>query len=419
MALDQPPSYVKAPAVIERQSDQFADLALSEVTSTAKKGELIVGQSFAGEPIRLPMTLGYHMLAHGDTRSGKTNWLDSQIVQLHWQFARGVPLEVIAGDFKRELSATWSRSPLMPFGVAKTVVEITEMLQQVVYGPDGILDRYDLFERVAGEYNRVVRNLREYAAVTNTTPRFRYVVIDEINALLEAADSSDGLDVLLKQILQMGAGAGVFVVGGAQYLTAKTFGRDGSKQFVTRMHFGFYDPAAIQMMFGVVPPEARQFLDATPGRGLIRTVTMPVAQVFQAYRCDEDDILGAIETAGACELSRVLSSDASPQPNKLSDVDALAASISLDTPEDLARLLLLRQKSMNEIQRILGKRREESLAITAKALRKLVTEMLSNGWSEEQICAAFPKTPKSYIQALVSRCVAQNGRSDDVGTLEK
>lgn len=279
---------------------------LSDMLPTVPSGHLAYGMLTSGELLTLPLADGYHALFHGDTRSGKTNAIDSVIVQLHHQ---PVPVRLVLGDFKRELAATWRRSPKVE-AVETEPQHIAEMLEEMVHGDDGILQRYSLFERVASESGRVIRNLGEYHQVTRTTLRQTFVVVDELNAVIAAAGSDKTLERSLQVALQTGAGAGCYILSGAQYLDAKTFGRSGSKQFVTRAHFGAYDQTAQRMIFNgaAVEDEQKNLLDGGKGRGLIKVVGQSVPVAFQALRCDEGDIIeaigdGARGVPGRCEIT--------------------------------------------------------------------------------------------------------------------
>lgn len=291
-----------APAALALTLPDVAPLA--DVLDDLPKSRLAYGVLPDGKPLLLPIAAGYHILSHGDTRSGKTNFLDGLLVQLHHKAAY-YDIRLIAGDFKRELAATWGRSPLVG-DVETDPTAIAELLEEIVSGKDGVLDRYATFKRLGEQSGRIIRNIGDWCKATGERPRLVFVCVDELNAVLEAADKKDNLAGALKIALQTGAGAGVFVAGGAQYLSAKTFGRDGSKQFVTRAHFGAFDAVAIRTMFGEkLPEEARPLLTGQPGRGLIRTVGQTLPTPFQALRCDEDDIVGAI---------RLLTADAPTMP---------------------------------------------------------------------------------------------------------
>lgn len=266
---------------------------LADVLDGLPRNQLAYGRLPGGAVLMLPLASGYHILGHGDTRSGKTNFLDGLLVQLHHK-AKEYDLRLIAGDFKHELAATWARSPLLE-AVETDPAAIAEMLEELVTGRDGVLERYDQFKRLGEQSGRIVRNLGDWCKVTGEKPRLTFVAVDELNAVLEAADRRANLSGALKIALQTGAGAGLFVMGGAQYLGSKVFGRDGSKQFVTRAHFGAWDPVAIRTMFGEkLPEDQRALLTGQAGRGLIRTAGQATATPFQALKCSEDDILGAI-----------------------------------------------------------------------------------------------------------------------------
>jgi DNA segregation ATPase FtsK/SpoIIIE-like protein len=141
-----------------------------------------------------------------------------------------------------------------------------------------------------------------------------FLVVDEMNAVLEAAGKKSNLESSLKQALQTGAGAGVYILGGAQYLTSRLFGREGSRQFVTRAHFGRADAPALRMMFGQsIDDQAKALLTGEPGRGLIRTVRQPDPTPFQALHCSDTDILDVLAlTDTAPTMARLV-----PEPETL------------------------------------------------------------------------------------------------------
>lgn len=279
-------------------AEQVLDLPglvdLGDRLSDVPVSHLAYGVLPGGDLLTLPMAAGFHSLFHGDTRSGKSNSIDGLLVQLHHKADR-YPMRIIAGDFKRELAATWQRSHLIS-SIETDPESIADLIDELVHGDDGILARYDLFGRVANDHNAVVRNIGDYRKATGHTPGLSFLVIDELNAVLEAVARKSKLQSSLKQALQTGAGAGVFILGGAQYLTSQTFGREGSRQFVTRAHFGRADSTAIRMMFGAgIDDQARALLTGQPGRGLIRTVQQTDPTPFQALRCSDDDILNVLQ----------------------------------------------------------------------------------------------------------------------------
>lgn len=332
LAYAQPAAEQPAPALPPAEA---APITLPEQAALAEhlpgRGRLVYGVLPGGQTLTLPLAAGYHMLAHGDTRSGKTNWIDGMIVQLHHQ-AEHYDLDIIAGDFKRELAATWRRSPLLST-VETDPQAIAEQLEHIVHGKDGILQRYSAFEALGTEHNRIVRNMGDYVKVTGERPRLRFVIIDEINALLEACSKSTRLAPVLKQVLQTGAGAGVYILGGAQYLSAQVFGRDGSKQFVTRAHFGAYDQNAVKVMFSnQLQLETRELITGQPGRGLIRTVGQSQPQAFQALRCEEADILEAIDIVrGRRSPGEAAIIDIDPTPPRASSGGSVTTSTSSES----------------------------------------------------------------------------------------
>ncbi len=265
---------------------------LADALSHVKPAHLAFGVLADGTLLQRPFAQCYHALFTGDTRSGKTNQLDSLIVQLHHMSTRQ-RLKLYACDYKQELQATWSRSALFesilsdPRHVDALLKELAQHVQQ----------RYSAFASVGAQHNRIVRNISDYANVTGRSAQLVVVVIDEINALLKAAQRSTSVADSLTTLLQTGGGAGVYVLGGAQHLTANVLGRDASKQFVSRALFGAYDDIAARMMFSTVNKSAAQTFDRgmVPGRGLVRLVGMQQAEPFQALHCSEHDILDSIK----------------------------------------------------------------------------------------------------------------------------
>lgn len=290
-------------------------IALADALPRVKPGNIVLGMGPDGL-IQLSFAACYHALWTGDTRTGKTNGLDGVIVQLH-HLARRMPITLYGADYKRELSATWNRSRLFGSGILTNPRDVADLLAELVNGADGVRARYARFEQAGQDRGRIVRNIIDFARISGGPPRLVVLVLDELNALLEAAGKGDLVADHLRQLLQMGAGAGVYVLGGAQYLTAAVFGRDGSKQFTSRALFGTYDPTAARMMFGSTPtPDMIEQLTGGQGRGLIRTVQQQQPIPFQALRCDESDILGAIElvtTDGSTYSSATTSATAALQ----------------------------------------------------------------------------------------------------------
>jgi DNA segregation ATPase FtsK/SpoIIIE-like protein len=279
-------------------------VALADVLDTVPPGHLAYGLLSSGQLLTLPLGSSYHGLFHGDTRSGKTNAIDGMIVQLHHMSQR-MPITLYAGDFKEELAATWDRSALFAAGVATQPAQIAEILEQLVYGPDGVKTRYQAFKQLGAETGRIIRNIGDYGRMTGQRPALVVMFVDEINAVLKAAGKNEQLASAMTQLLQMGAGAGIYLMGGAQYMSAQTLSREGSKQFVTRAAFGAYDGTTARMLFSSpVTNEDRLLLTGQSGRGLIRTVGESGARPFQALRCDEGDILTAIDLTRKGTTSR-------------------------------------------------------------------------------------------------------------------
>ncbi|HEX6293416.1 MAG TPA: FtsK/SpoIIIE domain-containing protein [Herpetosiphonaceae bacterium] len=317
-----------APAAAAEDRDDDAPqlpsiVELSRVRDRIQPAHLAYGVLASGELLQLKLGHGYHGLYHGDTGSGKTNAINSMIAQLHHMVAAGVPLQLYAADYKRELSATWSRSALFESGILTEPGEIAEMLGEL---GGMVRTRYELFEDTSRRYERVVENYSAYASVTGETLPVVICIVDELNAALEASRKNAPLAENLRSLLQIGRGAGVLVQGGFQYMRAENFGRDGSKQFVTRAHFGAYDQTAVAMLFGskVDHNALQQVIDGTPGRGIIKTVRQPTPQPFQALRCGERDILEAIDLVRDRETEGNMPTFAVAHPKHLETIETVS-----------------------------------------------------------------------------------------------
>jgi|GEM_PF-3310867 len=309
-ALPQPVAPALLPALPEPEPVAVpASIELSDSWNQIKPGHVAFGAVAGGELLQLPLGRIYHALFHGDTGGGKTNAIDSMIVQLHRMAARGVSLQLYAGDYKRELAATWRRSALFGEGIQTEPIDIANMLADLA---EETRLRQATFERAGTATGRIIRNYSEYVGVTGEQLPVIVCIVDELNAVLEAS-AGTALDSNLRTLLQMGRASGVLVHGGFQYMTSNVFGRDGSKQFITRAHFGAYDQTAVKMLFGVVDHKALQpLVTGQAGRGLIRTVGQTQPMVFQALHCSEQDILDAISGVSNVSASPVFRADMTP-----------------------------------------------------------------------------------------------------------
>jgi len=285
-----------APAVLQAPEPEPLTLPttveLSDAWNSIKPGHVAFGAVAGGELLQLPLARIYHALFHGDTGGGKTNAIDSMIVQLHRMAERSVSLQLYAGDYKRELATTWRRSSLFAEGIQTEPKDIANMLADLA---EETRLRQAAFERAGTATGRIIRNYSEYVNATGDRLPVVVCIVDELNAVLEASAGTE-LDSNLRTLLQMGRASAVLVHGGFQYMTSNVFGRDGSKQFITRAHFGAYDQTAVKMLFGAVDHKALQpLVTGQAGRGLIRTVGQAQPSVFQALHCSEQDILEAIQ----------------------------------------------------------------------------------------------------------------------------
>jgi DNA segregation ATPase FtsK/SpoIIIE-like protein len=203
-------------------------------------------------------------------------------------------------DVKREMSSTWERSRLIETESDPRI--ILDSLREVLHGNGGILHRYDMFKAAGEEHQRVIKTIAEYEGVTGERMGHWLIILDELNALFEGSKDKDKEDLV--RILQMGAGAGCYILSGAQYITHDLLKRAGSKQFVTRAIFGSYDGTAVNMLFSGKPSDAhRALLTGQPGRGLIRTTGQVEPLAFQALHCTEADILHAVNSGAESVLT--------------------------------------------------------------------------------------------------------------------
>lgn len=260
-----------------------------EIAAQVRPGYFAYGVLADGQLVQKPITSAYHTLLHGETRSGKTTSIHNLVVQAH-VLAHHADVRFYMTDVKRELGAAWGRSPLLAAPVQNDASGAGELITELVQGQDGVLSRYEQFEALAHERNVICANIREYERHTGQRPPLVFVVIDELNALLELAKKGDELQRALTILLQTGAAAGFYVIAGAQYLNAKVFGRDATQQFVSRAHFGTYDSVALRMLFNQAP---QQMVGEAipPGRGFIRVQGQPAVLPFQGVYCDEPTIL--------------------------------------------------------------------------------------------------------------------------------
>lgn len=283
-----------------------------EIAEQVRPGYFAYGVLADGQLVQKPITSAYHTLLHGETRSGKTTSIHNLVVQAH-VLAHHADVRFYMTDVKRELGAAWGRSPLLAAPVQNDASGAGELITELVQGQDGVLSRYEQFEGLAHKRNVICANIREYERHTGQRPPLVFVVIDELNALLELAKKGDELQRALTILLQTGAAAGFYVIAGAQYLNAKVFGRDATQQFVSRAHFGTYDSVALRMLFNQAP---QQMVGEAmpPGRGFIRVQGQPAVLPFQGVYCDEPTILEVQQRLRQAE--RVARSSAVHGPKK-------------------------------------------------------------------------------------------------------
>lgn len=269
---------------------------LADYIAQIKPHCLAFGIDTNGRLLQAPLSQSYHLLSSGRTRSGKSNSLNLILAQLHYQQRHhGLQASISVLDYKRELSAIWSRSSLVELATTEPV-DMVDLLRDMVHGSDGLLARQDLFAREGARLGRVFGNLVAYEAGTGQRLKRHFIAIDELNAVLIAADDKSLADELAK-LLYLGAGAGFFIIGGAHQLDASTFKRAAKEQFSSRMQFGAFDQSTVNLMYGSIridEPEV-QLLDGRSGRGLIQLVAQNRPTPFQALEVTEGDLLPFID----------------------------------------------------------------------------------------------------------------------------
>lgn len=262
-------------------------------------GHLVYGIGPGGRIISAPVGKAYHGLRQGDTGTGKTSSMNAELVQLHRLAEAGDQSFILfGGDFKGELKSTWGKSILFKEGIATQPQDILSLIQQSL---DQIDFRNQLFETVAQETGRLVSNITQYKQVTGQDLPYILMFLDEVNVLLGDTFPPRLVNQIagsLRRGLQLGRSAGVFYEAGAQYMTAHLFGRDGSKQFVTRAYFGPWDQAAMSMVFGGRVDREwalryRTQLTGIPGRGVFAGPGEPPIPIQSVY-VDETVIIDTI-----------------------------------------------------------------------------------------------------------------------------
>ncbi len=222
-----------APAGEERLPDL---VHLRDIAHSVRPGYFAYGMLSGGQLVQKPITSAYHTLLHGETRSGKTTSIHSLVVQAH-VLARVTDVRLYMTDVKRELGAAWGRSPILAAPAQNDAASAGQLITELVRGADGVLARYREFERLAQAQGVICASMRDYERHhpegTRQRPALVFVVVDELNALLETARKADELHRSLTILLQTGAAAGYYVIAGAQYLNAKVLGRDATQQFVS------------------------------------------------------------------------------------------------------------------------------------------------------------------------------------------
>lgn len=263
-------------------------VALSELSGPP--GHIIYGRTATGV-----LTVDYrrtgHGLRQGDTGSGKTTALNTEIVQHHRLIKAGVPIQLRGGDLKGEFAATWGRSQAFEGGILETPEEILDMLEDCV---EIVRQRNTKFKQAAADRGTVITDWQKYAAKTGEQLPMIVVYLDEMNVLLGDTiqkKTRDKIVATTKRLLQTARSAGVVVNGNAQYMTAALFDREGSKQFTTRTYFGQYDTVALGMIFTGKIPEPQEIapmLTGDPGRGIMAGAGLRPTIFQSAYVTDEE-----------------------------------------------------------------------------------------------------------------------------------
>lgn len=204
-----------------------------------------------------------HTLIVGQSGSGKTNVLMSQIIR---RYKDGQELHCI--DTKNEIGPIFKRH------ITVTDVDGAEaMVKQMLAIAE---ERQACFAEMSDKYESPCRSYSEYEKLTGDRLPVVTLIVEEMIVLMTLIPQEK-----LVRLLVLGRSAGVFVLALAQYIKADIMDRKGTINFNTRVFLGKYDRTAATLLFGsALDKEYQEFL-GSPGkavveeRGELRMCTMP------------------------------------------------------------------------------------------------------------------------------------------------
>lgn len=191
------------------------------------------------KPVKLDdhIPLHGHGIIVGQTKSGKSNVLMSQIIRRH---EAGHEIHII--DVKYEMAALFEN--------IADVVEIEQATDKFQELFEITKQRQQLFRETGRKLKKPCLNAADYRKLTGNKMSTITLVVEELIVLMDTVDQKD-----LIKLLVIGRSAEVFVIAAAQYLNAKIINREGSINFTTRVFLGKYDKYAIPILFGNLEPD--------------------------------------------------------------------------------------------------------------------------------------------------------------------
>lgn len=206
-----------------------------------------------------------HTLVVGQSGSGKTNILMSQIIR---RLKAGQELHCI--DVKDEIEPIFgSHVQCVPTDMAKQ--KFGQMLRIAE-------ERRKLFSSVSQMRRKPIRDYGEYFKVTGEKLPIVTLICEELIVLMDEVDESE-----LVKLLVTGRSAGVFVFALAQYIKADILSRKGSVNFNTTVFMGKYDSIGIGLLFGNLEKEEKDALKeflGSPGKGAVMEQGQLKTQTF-------------------------------------------------------------------------------------------------------------------------------------------
>lgn len=212
------------------QIDQVEDNFLAPL---AEPEDDYLIQSEAVEQDTLPLT--GHLIAVGQTGSGKSNFAMSQIIR---RICAQHLIYVI--DTKNEIGPIFKKYCTKITDQNGAEDMINRMLQIAQ-------DRRTLFSETTNKYQKPCRDIGEYKKVTGRQLPIITLLVEELIVLMGIIDQE-----VLVNLLVLGRSAGVFVLALSQYIKADVLDRKGSINFNTRVYLGKWDQISTQILFGSI-----------------------------------------------------------------------------------------------------------------------------------------------------------------------